>query len=86
MDKEMLIKKELKNAEGKRLLKKAKMDYSKEIINRLQENPEKIDELLDCLEVTKKDFFNYISGDKDNNITFYDQALILAKKKKWYNE
>ena len=40
------IIKKLNNAEGKRLLEKTKLEYSKEIINKLKENPHDLFMLL----------------------------------------
>ena len=82
MNKELSIKSNLKNAEGKGLLEQTKLNYSKNIINEIYNNPEILDELLDELEIDEKDFYDKLSGDKDANITFYDQALILTKKNK----
>lgn len=85
MSNENLIKKNLKNAEGKRLYKKTLLEYSREIIENLNESPEKLPELLDLLEVTEEDFYAYLSGDKTGNIALYDQALSHLVKKKTNN-
>ena len=66
---------DLKNAEGKRLLEKNRLEYSKEIINILKKDQKILSELLDRLELTEKDLYEYISGDKKGNITLYDETL-----------
>lgn len=66
---------DLKNAEGKRLLEKNRLDYSKEIINILKDDPQILSELLEQLELTEQDFYEYLSGDKKGNITLYDETL-----------
>lgn len=81
MNNNYLIKKQLKNAEGKRLLEKIILEYSKDIIKGLEDQPNKLPELLENLEISEEAFFGYISGDKKGNITLYDQALCLIKKK-----
>ncbi len=81
MDNKIKIKRNLKNADGKRLLEKTRLEYSREIIIRLQKNPLQLNDILKELEVTEEDFMNYLSGTKNANITFYNQALTLVKKK-----
>ena len=76
-----LIRKQLKNAEGKRLLEKTLLEYSKDIIQALEENPALLSEILYKLEITEEEFYDYISGDKKGNISLYDQALCLTKQK-----
>ena len=75
------IKKQLKNVEGKRLLTKTILEYSKEIIISLESNPELLISVLNELEISEEDFFAYLSGEKKGNITIYDQALSLIKIK-----
>ena len=75
------IVKKLKNAEGKRMLTKIILEYSKEIITILEKNPEILIQVLDELELTEDDFLAYLSGDKKGNITLYDQTLCLVKNK-----
>ena len=74
------IRKQLKNAEGKRLLEKTLLEYSKYIIQHLEEDPTLLIELLEKLEITEEEFYEYISGDKKGNIALYDQALCLTKQ------
>ena len=79
------LKKELKNAKGKRLLEKTYLNYSLSIIELLKSNPLILDKLLESLELNEQDFYNYISGNIHGNITFYNEALkqvkILIKEK-----
>ena len=63
------IKKNLKNAEGKSLLMKTKLEYSKEIIKYIEQNPEELPQIIEILEIPEDDFFKSLSGEKDNNIT-----------------
>ena len=39
-------------------------------------------ELLDDLDVLEQDLFDSLSGKKERNISFYDQALVSVKEKK----
>lgn len=75
------IIKKLKNAEGKRMLTKIILEYSKEIIIILEKKPEILTQVLDELEIPEEDFLAYLSGDKKGNITLYDQTLCLVKNK-----
>lgn len=79
MDNKIDVVKKLKNAKGKRLLEKILLEYSKEIIDILEQNPNVLIQILDELEITQEDFFAYISGEKEGNITLYDQALSLVR-------
>jgi len=81
MNKKLILKKKLKNAEGKRLLAKNRLEYCKIIIDAIQQNPTIINQILEELELSEEEFFNYISGEKIANITFYDQAINLIKEK-----
>lgn len=65
----------LKNANGKRLLEKTRLEYSKEIIAVIQTNPQILPELLEYLDLTEEEFYSYISGDTQGNIALYDTAL-----------
>ena len=80
------IIKKLNNAEGKRLLEKTKLEYSKEIINKLKENPSDLLELLEILELPEELFYKYISGDEKGNIVIYDQALASLVKIRKIND
>ena len=79
------VQKEILNAKGKRLLSKTKLNYSMAIINKLQQQPSMLTELLDDMELTKDEFFSYISGEENANISFYDQALESVKRKNLKN-
>lgn len=81
MNNRINVIKKLKNAEGKRLLEKNILEYSKEIIKNLENNPDILNEIIDELEITEEDFLAYLSGDKKANITLYDQTLCLVKSK-----
>ena len=77
----------LKNTEGKRLCTKNRLEYAREIIKLLEEQPDNLLELLELLEVTDKELYAYLSGDKIANITLYDQALShLVKKRRILNK
>ncbi len=73
--KNKLIERQLKNAEGKRLLEKTRLEYSNEIISLLKKNPVDLYPLLDTLELTIDDFMKYLSGELKGNIVLYDQTL-----------
>lgn len=73
------LKLKLKNIEGKRLLEKTRLEYSKEIINEIEKNSNILPELLQALEITETEFFSYLSGEEHSDITVYDQALVLIK-------
>jgi formylmethanofuran dehydrogenase subunit E-like metal-binding protein len=86
MDDKKGIKKKLKNSEGKRMLEKTYLNYSMEIIKKITQNPQLLNELLEELEISETDFINYISGEKKANITFYDQTLKSINKKIDYKD
>jgi len=67
----------LKNADGKRLLVKTTLEYSKEISLKLHENPNLLELILSELEMTTSDFLEYLTGFKIANITFYDETLSI---------
>ncbi len=81
MSTENLTKQNLKNIEGTIQLAKTKLEYAKEIAKCLGEQPERLPELLEMLEITEEDFYAYLSGIKKSDITFFDQALSLVKRK-----
>ena len=76
------VKKMMLNAKGKRLLNMTKLEYSMFIINELQKKPELLEEILLDMEMTKEEFIEYISGERNGNISFYDSALEIVKMKK----
>ena len=71
---------EKKNLEGKLLLKKTKLQYTKEILNDISNNQQILEELLENLEITEEDFKNKILS-QDANIAFYDKAYTLLKQR-----
>lgn len=81
MKKELSITRKLKNADGKRLLEKTMLEYSREIIIELKDSPELLPQVLNELEISEDDFFEAICGEKKKNITFYDETLTLTKRK-----
>ena len=81
MKKEINIKRKLKNAEGKRLLEKTILEYSKEIISAIQKDHSLLTEITESLQITEEELFRLLSGEKNGNIIYYDQALSIAKKK-----
>ena len=74
-------RKKLRNAKGKRLYEKTILEYSREIILELENAPSLLPDLLKELELDEDDFFSYISGNQQANITLYDQTLCLIRKK-----
>lgn len=68
---------DLKNADGKRMLVKTALEYSKEISLKLQENPDLLEQILNELEMTLNDFLEYLTCYKIANITFYDEILSI---------
>lgn len=74
--------KKLKNAEGKRMLEKLRLEYSKEIIQELLNDQTYFPELLNDIEETENNFLSYVSGDNPANITFYHETLVLLKQRK----
>ena len=86
MTEKINIQKQLKNAAGKRINLKTKLEYAKEISESLKHHPEDLIELLECLDIMEEDLYRYLSGEQSANITFYDQALThLVKKRKCNN-
>ena len=73
-----------RNNIGKKQLYNTKLIYSKEIINILSENPNKLEELLSTLEMSKVEFVKLIT-DLQGNIIFYDNALDFLQKQKIRN-
>ena len=81
MNESNLLKKKLKNVQGKTLLAKTQLEYSKLILESIQKKPELLNYLLDSLEIAEEDFLSIISTEKKENITFYEQTLQLIKNK-----
>lgn len=82
MNKDIYTVRKLKNADGKRLNVKTKLEYAKEISENLKQHPEYLQELLEVLEIVEDDLYLYLSCDKKANITLYDQALSHLVKKR----
>ena len=74
-------KRRKQNLEGKRLIEVSILEYTKAILQELEKNPQVLLDILFELEVTEQDFYNYLSGVEQANIVFYDQALVLLKRK-----
>ncbi len=68
----------IKNIKGMRLLERTYLDYSMSLLELISKNSEIEDSLLRSLEITKNDFYKYLSGDVKGNITFYNEALLEA--------
>lgn len=75
MNRENEIRKQLKNIEGKRLLEKTKLEYSHAIIEGLNNNPNILSKVLESLNITEKELWELLSGEKNSNVVLYDQAL-----------
>ena len=70
----------LRNIEGKCLLEKSLLEYSREIVKELKNDLSLLPILLEKLKVNEKEFYSLISLEKVGNITFYDESLQLLKK------
>ncbi len=81
MNNEIKRKKMIKNAEGQVILQTTKLKYAKAILEMLENNPKKLEEVMQSLETTEKDFFNDIMDYKKTNIILYDQAYTQIKTK-----
>lgn len=82
MDDSIIRKRKLRNEAAKKLEKKIKLEYSKTILDEISQDPKLFYELLDDLDVLEQDLFDSLSGKKERNISFYDQALVSVKEKK----
>ena len=69
------------NEKGKRLLEKTKLQYTRDILNSIQENPNLLDVVLEELYLDKEEFFEKLK-DTHTNITFYDQAYLSIQEQK----
>ena len=81
MKQEINIKRKLENAEGKRLLEKTILEYSKEIISEIKKDYSLLSEITESLQIPEEELFRLLSGEKNGNIIYYDQALSITKKK-----
>ena len=82
MDDNVIRKRKIRNETAKKLEKKLKLEYSKTILDEISQNPKLFYELLDDLDVLEQDLFDSLSGKKERNISFYDQALTNVREKK----
>ena len=81
MKEEINIKRKLENAEGKRLLEKTILEYSKEIISEIKKDYSLLSEITESLQIPEEELFRLLSGEKNGNVIYYDQALSITKKK-----
>ena len=81
MDKKDILQKN-KNITGEYLIQETKLKYSKEIIRELNNNSERLKELLNDLDINEAQFFNSLINDHSINITYYDYTLKYLKRKK----
>ena len=81
MKEEININRKLKNAEGKRLLEKTILEYSKEIISAIQKDYSLLSEITESLQIPEEELFRLLSGEEKGNIVYYDQVLSITKKK-----
>ena len=77
MKEEINIKRKLENAEGKRLLEKTILEYSKEIISEIKKDYSLLSEITESLQIPEEELFRLLSGEKNGNIIYYDQAINL---------
>ncbi len=82
MDDNVIRKRKIRNETAKKLEKKLKLEYSRIILDEISQEPKLFYELLDDLDVLEQDLFDSLSGKKERNISFYDQALVSVKEKK----
>lgn len=82
MDENVIRRRKIKNETAKKLEKKLKLEYSKTILDEISQDPKLFYELLDDLDVLEQDLFDSLSGKKERNISFYDQALTSVMEKK----
>ena len=82
MDDNVIRKRKIRNETAKKLEKKLKLKYSKTILDEISQDPKLFYELLDDLDVLEQDLFDSLSGKKERNISFYDQALTSVREKK----
>ena len=68
----------IRNIRGLRLLERTYLDYSMSLLELISKNSEIEDSILRGLEITKNDFYKYLSGDVKGNITFHNEALLEA--------
>ena len=81
MKEEINIKRKLENAEGKRLIEKTILEYSKEIISAIQKDYSLLSEITESLQIPEEELFRLLSVEEKGNIVYYDQVLSITKKK-----
>lgn len=70
------------NKNSKLAYEKTVLLYTREILAELTNNPDKLPDLLNNLEMSKNEFMSLISDDsQSNDITFYDHCLVFLKGK-----
>lgn len=74
-------RKTMKNIQGTIQLAKSRLEYAREIVISLEQNPELLPELLIALELTEEELYIQLSNPEKGNITTYDQALVLLKRR-----
>ena len=65
----------------KRLLEKTILEYSKEIISEIKKDYSLLSEITESLQIPEEELFRLLSGEKNGNVIYYDQALSITKKK-----
>ena len=76
MKEEINIKRKLKNAEGKRLLEKTILEYSKEIISAIQKDYSLLSEITESLQIPEEELFRLLSGEKNGNKKKMDAVFV----------
>lgn len=76
------VENKIKDMLGKQNYKQTIMNYSKEIALELKNNPDKLNFLLNDLELDQQTLFDALINN-DENITFYEYILDLLKDNKY---
>lgn len=66
----------LKNTKAKAMIEKTTYDYLISIIDKVYEHPVYLYGISSNLQIPLKDTFKILTGEKKENIAFYDQALL----------
>lgn len=80
-DKNLKRKLLILNAEGKEELELNDLLYRKEIVNRIKENPNLIDKILESTENEEEELFDILSGKNKVNVIDLDHMLKISLKK-----
>ncbi len=75
----------IRNTKAKLLLEETLMQYSKSILVDLEYHPELLSDLLEYFNMGQDEFFEKINS-YNENITFYDAALLRMRKNKDKNK